>query len=186
MSNPIQGIQVIPPGLLGYFNIKRNGINPDTLVGQYSPSIEMRDWLFHAGAENWITSRNGGVTPTIGLGPGPAVLGFKGFVTPIIVPEGEWWYVHDFTVTTESTLVATDTVSFCVGYANPQNAPFTFCIQGDRQPLITGAATGRSGFSHAHNFFVPPGSSLGFLLVANDTASTVDYFGYLRFTPLPT
>jgi len=167
-------IQVIPPGLLGFLQLKSLGQNPDALLTDYRPTIEMRDWLFEANAENVF----GGLSVATGGDT-------SAFFSPLamVVPANEYWWVLNYTVTS-ALLVAGDTVHMldCI-FANPilgtQNV-FQLSQQTPRD--ITGI--NRFARVHTGGFFVPPGSELGFGYTVT-AAVTVAFTGFLRFLRLP-
>jgi len=178
-------IQVIAPGLLGFLQLKSRGENPGELSDTYGPSIEMRDWLFQARALDWTQERGGGSPPGIGIGPGPATLGFNAFSpADLQVPASEMWWVEEFTISSGG-LIATDTAMIAPAYQRPLTGTSNLYQLGPSSNAITGSATGKRVTVQARDFFLPPGSRLGILVLQNDTATSIVYSGYCRFTPLP-
>jgi hypothetical protein len=74
----------IPPGLLSYFGLKTTGRNPAGFADALAPVVEMRDWYLASGVTGFAALGTVGNT-TAQLVALPA---------PLIVPDGEWWYVH--------------------------------------------------------------------------------------------
>lgn len=85
MSAPSKPVQIIPPGLLGFLGVKNMGQLPDTLLGEYSPSIETGEWLM---AANRTTISNANA-----LGAGTFSTAELAGGNPITIPDREWWYV---------------------------------------------------------------------------------------------
>jgi|SRR5688572_15799656 len=88
-------IQIFPPGLLGFFQIKNDGRNPQALLDQLAPQLDMLEWYMWAAFERHTGS---GSLSTGQLGPriieSAAIAAGVGLKTP---PD-EWWYVHGFTI----------------------------------------------------------------------------------------
>lgn len=168
-------IQVIPPGLLGFFNIKRDGINPSQLLDQISPSLEMFRWYMQAGAEFLDTQ-------TVSIAGGTT--GFQEFTSGggIVVPESEWWWIENFTV--GAVLAAGDTAIFSLGWTINAGTPKTF--QEDVMGNI-GANSGPGVLTvrSARQFFLPPGAELGFFAHNVISGATIDFSGFARITRLP-
>lgn len=170
-------IQQIPPGLLGFLQLKNQGLGlgdlPDTLQGV----LELRDWLLHADARNSGRYERNIAASSSGIGafntPGP-----------LLVPDSEWWYVHNFTVLS-SNLAAGDSVqlggAWLVDRALP-NPSFYLVSLPQGGGLHTGV--NRAAIASGGGFFVPPGAELGFYHEIT-TAAAVNVSGYVRYTPLP-
>jgi hypothetical protein len=90
MTAPIGPVQVIPPGLMGYFNLKNHGQNPDVLQGFYQPVLESRDWLLAANLEQVQGYRELGTGTFVNFFSPPQPNG-----QPIVVPPNEFWFVWD-------------------------------------------------------------------------------------------
>jgi hypothetical protein len=150
-------LQVLPQGLLGFLNIKNNGLNPEWLRNSVQPVLDLQQWWFNTQASD--------------LGSGATVLvadngtGFNSFTTPqVAVPNGEFWFVTDCTIRT-GALAATDACSFSVGYILPPS-PFTTFQLGVRTSASGAAGVASQGIASARMFWLPPGAVLA---VANET-----------------
>lgn len=177
-------IQVIPPGLLSFFQLKSLGQNPDTIDSNLSPSLELRDWYMQARNVDWLNQVGAGSAPTRTLGDG--VTQFRAFSpNDIQVPSNEIWWIENFTVVAQLPN-ATDTAQFSCGYVRP--------IVGNQSPYVTGPVVGpmtgvagknRVLMAGSGGYWVPGGSSLGMVVMINETAGTILYAGYLRYVAIP-
>lgn len=174
-------IQVIPPGLLGLFQLKGHGENPRELATLVNPILEMRDWYFQAQALDWPQARNGGVVPTANIAAGG--VGFVAFSTPMTVPQDEIWYVHHLTIAV-GNLAATDVFT---GVATMRSVTGNDFFPGTYQggQGFGGGANPRRTFATASGFWAPPGATCGAYVLQADTATTIPIAGFLRFTPMP-
>lgn len=173
MSRPIQ---VIPPGLLGFLQLKNSGKSPVEFPEVLQPVIELRDWYFEARAEQTIA--------TVSVANGGS--NFATFATPAIVPAEEYWAVLDFSAICP-LLATTTVVSFVPAWRIVTGVSFSQFSVGVPQPLLAGTAAGRVGCAYMDRpFFVPPGAELGLRIMANEIAAgTVDYQAQFRFVRLP-
>jgi len=89
-------VQVIPPGLLGFLQLKGLGENPSALLQEYQPSIEVRDWLMAARYEVAIGNTSSGAN------------GFQGAGNLIVVPQNECWFVHFYGVRGQLAVAGND------------------------------------------------------------------------------
>lgn len=78
-------IQIIPEGLLGMFQIKNAGRNPQELIETIQPSLEMLDWYMSSYAE---------LQKGLQFGPNAAQVWMFG----IQIPATEFWFVHSISV----------------------------------------------------------------------------------------
>jgi len=158
-------LQVIPDGLLGFFDLKTFGRAPSELSEVVSPSLELRDWYFQSRAE-WYT--NGSISVTS-----------NGFYAAVTVPATEWWFVHH---------AATETVPFTTVH------DYQVCIAWyDRNPsqLFLGELSKGSSssaqlippMSRERNMWLPPGATLGFKF-AGDSVGPFSTLFSCRFTRL--
>lgn len=173
-------IQLIAPGLLGLFQLKQMGRNPDQFGEVVLPGFELSDWFLRAASLDYNAQVS---IPGIDLANG--VTGFQGFSpNSIIVPANEWWHCENYTIVT-SSLVAGDNSTMRPAYARP--------LVGTRQvhmidPANTGnlagsAADARVNVCSGEDFWVPPGSEIGIFVQVNATGATIGYTGFLRYTP---
>lgn len=174
-------IQLIPPGLLGFLQLKSQGKNPRDLTDYLQGTLDLTDWYREAGWAD-LAIVNGGVSSVSNAS------GATGFVTfstlPIIAAGGvEAWWVIDYSIITGGLTAAADVISFCPCYRpNPQGS---FLGIGQEQPLLAGSAAGnRSGEAHAHGFFLPTGGELGVRVKVQETAAPLTYNGRVRYVPL--
>lgn len=173
-GEPFNGpVQVSPEGLLGFLQLKNTGQNPHRLAWDYQMAIEARDWLFASRAQ---------ATAVASMNLAAGVTGFNVFTTnPIVVPNGEMWYVHSYSVL--ASLVNGETIYFRTAYALPNIAAFFGC--GDAIQL-SGAATARVAMvtMHPPGLFLPAGHQLGFYVSVNEGAANIEVSGTARYTRL--
>lgn len=172
-------IQLIPPGLLGLFQLKSSGRAPDDLQQSVQPSLEVLRWYMMARQVAWrepagtfFTSR------TVTTVDGPAVYSFN-TPAPIRVPANEAWYVRSYTVAVPR-LVVGDSVRFSAGWISPNSTQIAFTLADARSIVPTD-----NGLSSAHDFFLLPGSQLGVVVEAITSAAGIQFSGSLEYTPLP-
>ena len=179
-------IQIIPPGLLGFFQLKQEGRGiveiPDVLQG----SIDLFRWFLQArqeGASN-VTSA------TLALSGRDYFESF-GATSTLRVPEKEFWYVHEYRVgAAPGPGIGTARVNHlaCAMAQNPTNQsnPVSF---GDTVYNDPGAADMTANdlvVVFARDFFAPAGCELGFSYSQTCTAGgNVVYSGNCRLTRLP-
>lgn len=168
-------LQLIPPGLLGFLNLKSNGDNPHSLLAEYRPTLEMRDWMFQAKQED--INGTGLVLVTGNLGTRTA------FAVPLQVPQGEWWYVHS-AMASSAGLPAADLIAGAIGWVvgNPGN--FANHIVGPVE-TVAGAANKVELFRSDRGFFMPPGALLGIFISQATFAVNHTMFMWAQITRLP-
>jgi len=170
MSSQWGPIQVIPGGLLGLLNIKNRGKNPDTLDSNVVPTIDLTSWWFEARAEDIGTFTR---TPVTGNN------GFASWSTPVIVPNGQAWWVLEYTVRTTDMGVG-DSGQFGCGWQ--QIATQQRYAVGPLSDINSGVGI-CVGF--ARGFYVPAGAEL--LWWTNDVINATAYnpIGTARIVRLP-
>lgn len=172
-GDPKGPVQLIAPGLLGFFQLKDQG-NPSVISDELSGSIELRDWYLIGEAEGFQSAR------TVTLSPG--VAGFVSFAVPgpIVVPANEFWFVQNFTVRAFTPL-STDSAIIRPAMQWPAGTTnvLTFAQQAAR---ITGPGT--AAVSVAENFWAPAGATLGIQQQEVLSATTLNAQGALLFTRL--
>lgn len=183
MSAPSGPIQLIPPGFLGLLALKNMGRLPDFLQGNVQPTLEMGDWYLRSAIEPWDQTSN----VLVPAGAGGAFVPFG--TGPITVPEGEWWFVHDYSVTAEVT--NPDTAQDVALSWRYQGAGFNrFVVWADpyaRTALLApGAASSVRSAMYASGFWLPSGAELGVYtgVVTGATGVACTVRG-LRFTRCP-
>lgn len=83
-------INRIPQGFLDFFGLKSLGRNPEVLLDEVRPSLDMTEWYLRTNAEQM----RGFTTHTA-----PFIAFGDPFDGPIFtVPPGEWWFVHAATL----------------------------------------------------------------------------------------
>lgn len=177
MAPTARPIQVIPPGLMGFLQLKNQGTNPEDFPGVLQPVMELRDWYLQARSQNFL---NAAATTTFTTG-----IGTSGFTTGagnIIVPDQEWWFVHQYSLT--AGLVAGDTLNALLPVLITPRLGVQHRHQVGR--MQTGPQTGANALVAAlgEAFWAPPGSELGFTY-AGVAAVNISVAGYVRYTPLP-
>lgn len=170
-------IQVIPQGLLGLVDLKTS-LLPDVLKLDVQPQFDVLDFWLRAQA-NVDTATHSIALPTGLQGT------FVGFTTgPILVPENETWFVHEYSADCNLNAGAADLVSFwqlAMRYSQTApNARWAAMTPGLAQP---GSAAGETRLQTAFKFWAPPGSQLG-LYISNIVlaAGNVTFRGYFRIT----
>ena len=179
-------IQVIPPGLLGFFELKTSGRNPDQLLSGYQPALEMFDWLMEASAIDWnkVFGAGGVAGRTVAAGN----LGYNAYTSPsgIVVPATEAWWVISYTIVSSVVTLGTSSMQIVPAFSrqSPAVAFRDLYAVGAPSAVVVGGGVGRVCSAQATGFFVPPGSDLGFILLQNETATANDFSGFLRYVPL--
>lgn len=174
---PSGPIQVIPPGLLSMLQLKSPaGQNPQVLNLDLQPTIELLDWYLLANCENLQALP--GVTHVTADGPG-----FKLFTTnPIVVPNSEWWYVHYYTIGT-TQLAAGDSMGVLKPMCQfmPGGAANFVTLGTDTCPATPALGAASVG---ASDFWLGPGTTVGFFLGGIVSAAGITFGGNMTFTRL--
>lgn len=172
-------LQIIPAGLLGFLQLKNAGQNPTVVPESLQATMDLLTWYLSTEAQDLARA-----TASIATG----TVGFASFTTPpIVVPNGEWWYVHNFTIRT-TALAATDQVHMAPGMVpQPASATGVTLAMGEGQLVVVPAATvGAATCSNRAPFFAPPGAELVIdLRVCLLTAGPETFTGMVRYTALP-
>lgn len=168
-------VQLVPPGLLGFLNLKSSGDNPHSILAEYRPAIEMRDWLLQARQEDINFTNNVLVTGNLGtrlfLNNAP------------IVPQGEWWFVHNVAMFT-GLLPAGDIIGGAIDWVVGNPANYAVHIVGNQQ-TFTGAANRVALWRSDRGFFMPPGAQLGLYVTDAVFAVNGNPAGWAQITRLP-
>jgi len=172
-------IQIIPPGFLGFFNLKNEGKNPSEIPSLLTPTVELQKWYLNSSAQK-MSATNATRNLTNDL---------DGFAIPtanvITVPDGEWWYVHNLIGWAILPAAANEAVQFAMGWVEPNNF-LDFEVPQPPSPLLTSsAAVTRRYFSVASDFWAPPGAVFFWFLTTAETATNIPAFLNGRITPLP-
>lgn len=173
MSGPIQ---IIPPGLMGFLQLKNAGRNPTDLVESISPTFDMLRWYMEA---RFTSQTLPGTVTTVQSGT------FQTSIVPTVVPAEEQWYVIDACIR-GGLIVAGDQLDVSVAYRVGNTAPLTNHIftKGERKQA-DGAAAGVSVYASASDFFLPPGAVLGGYFGIVTVASTTGFDVNVRYVALP-
>lgn len=160
-------IQIIPPGLLGFLGLKSAGENPHSLLAEYRPTLEMRDWLLMARAEYLMVgfaagSIGGNLTGTVITDSVSSVPG------TFVVPVGEWWWFHDATFSLAPGAAATDVRGISLGMTVQIAAAVGYLALG--QSSFVG--TNQASHFNVRDFWAPPGASLAFTANVVNAAAT--------------
>ncbi len=150
-TNPIQ---LSPPGLLNWLQLKTGGINPDTLQREVMPTIDLQEWWMRAACK-----RDSGALVDIGGATYGAIVTFGPTVT---VPNTAWWYVRNLTVRLQGQGPGAVITRFGLGYAVPTAGGVS--PQGDfmLQDALYGSVTEPAiGILSVRGFWLPPGAALG-------------------------
>jgi len=169
-------IQVIPPGYLGFLQIKSEGRNPVEATDAIVPTFDMRTWYFQANMENTTGSRT---IPDLSL----SVANFG--ATALIVPEGEWWWIESYTVRSGGILAAGETIDWQLGYAM-FGAVNHYVMKGPRTTHAGNAAGTVMPWTACGEFFVPPGAQLIIMVNEWNVAAGGNLTeAFVRFVRLP-
>lgn len=176
MSGPLN---VIPPGFLGFLQLKNFGKNPAEVPELISPVFDMLRWYF-AGEARPMATTDASRAVTTDLD------GFIALTTATItVPDGEWWYVHSVYLYANLPAAVTEFFAGAPAWFNANT------FQGEvmaSQPIsiMQGVAgSTRRYFSVARDFFVPPGSQFGAYISTCETATSINVGLNGRITVLP-
>jgi hypothetical protein len=169
-------IQLIPPGLLGFLQIKNSGMNPSDLGSQVAPVLELRDWYFQARMLDAINLF--GAVGTVNV----AAAGLVQF--PVFtVPSQSWLYVDNFSIV--CALLAAEYVRACP-------VLITFPGVTGQQQLVLGpdvndviTARARQWAVGCGGFFCPPGSILGMKVFDIVTAGNIAFTPMIKAALLP-
>lgn len=180
MADRSAQIQVIPPGLLGFLNLKTLGANPFLLGDTYQPTIELRDWLLQADQRDFTQDV---ALASVAIGFGASLFNLYS-PNSIVVPSNEYWWVENYTIQTGNLGAATERCQFQCAMYTPITGTVNIYLMGDPSPDITGAATVRRNATRCGGFFAPSGAALGIAQYIQETAGNITYTGFVRFTRL--
>lgn len=167
-------IQLSPPGLLGLLQLKADGRSVPLLDDTCSPSLEMGDYWLRAASTLWTQAASIAIAAGISRVFSPFSTG------PITVPNGQWWYIHQYAVAL-STGAAGSATRLALAWS-PQVSfwtPFP-----SYQPYNLGAS--EEVVLAIGDVWLPPGSRLG--LYCDTVVGASGLAGTLRllnYTPCP-
>jgi len=169
-------IQLSPPGLLNLLQLKADGRSVVNLSDTCLPSLEMSDWWLRAAARDWdqtTTDAEGASVPQ----------GFLAYTSnPVTVPNGQWWFVHDYTVKFSFTAgqVGTNIRLAWSNIGSGASARYRVLPDGlESRGTLTGAI---NVAATAEKFWVPPGARIGFYCDSITGGLAASLIG-LRYTP---
>lgn len=174
-GNAFGPVQVIPPGLLGFLQLKNAGVNPEQLEKAIRVVWDAQEWYFESRMEVIRSALvNTAAGPLNGNQP----------LADLTVPQDEYWWVQNISVygSVGSPLGAGDVVRMLVTYVMPQFGNDPFAIE---QPLGQAFGQGDTPLISASGFFVPSGAVLGFYFVRYAQALGNQFRAICRFTRLP-
>lgn len=174
---PSGPLQIFPPGLLGFFQIKNDGRNPNVLLEALQPTLDLTEWYLWAAFERHTGT---GALSTGQLGPriieSAAVAAGVGLKSP---PD-EWWYVHGFTImcNAATAVTASDLV-----YIQPMmniggvggGAAHIWILPSNKLSSIAETSAAEDfayAVGTAKPFFMPPSSELMMWVVQADTTAS--------------
>lgn len=179
-------LQVIPPGLLGFFNLKSLGQNPSMLDDLVSPTIELREWYMQAQMIDYVNATGLTMTKTrTTISPvGFLTWDLVGGVVPGLVPDNEWWWVENYTIYAQVPAVAGEGCTWSCAYISPSGGAIQVYQTGLERGHSATAAQATRPSCFARQFWVPPGATLGLNLMANTSAGGITYQGAVRLARL--
>lgn len=172
-------IQVIPPGLIGFLNLKHAGEAPHSLLAEYRPIIDTTEWLYQADALDWVASVGSGAQAQRtfnAIGGGGAAFATAGG-TALQVPTNQMWWIHELTVVAATAAGEALTASLAW---HRNNVAGWYSLS---PPVTVGAS--QVFTVGARGFFLPPGAVPSLVVHQITTAGTILVSCPCRFTPLP-
>jgi len=160
-------INRVPVGLLSLLGIRAGGQNPAVLEDQVRPVIDLTALYLASFIERNVDSNN---VTVVGA-----------FASNLIVPQGEAWYVHRYTIITSAALGAGQAFQIAPAYA--------FSFAGATRMLQLGPASnlgavGDSVSAGALGFIAPPGAALGGIVHRIAAGPIVGVLWNVEFTRL--
>lgn len=177
-------MQVIPPGLMGFLQLKQTGRLPGDLSGTVEPIIELRDWYFQARMID-VFSQFPTFPSTVTITTGS--IGYKPFTVPYTwqVPASEIWYVDTYTVAI-GPVASGDSVSFACAWKNgPSGTAFESTYDIGNEVNNVADATARFPAAFARNFWLPPGAFPTVRVRQITTVAGFAFYGQMRYVRLP-
>lgn len=172
-------IQQIPQGLLGLLQLKNLGRNPVSLDDNVQPTFDMMPlWLLTSAEQDTLTHQR-----DIATGAGQ-VLGFA--TNPIVVPEGEVWWVHRYSLEVVLAAVAGDVANDVIpALLLNTTGTLVFQLLNDRGVSGTSVLANASQVgTSCGGFYAPPGSQLGFHYGSAVSATVVSVYGLAWVTKM--
>ena len=176
MAGPIQ---LIPPGLLGMFQLK-TGRNPRDLIESVQPTLEMRDWYFLVNQRPFNGSLPSSLNVTTGMTGFQILAGAGG---QIVVPEREVWWVRSFGIFA-GVAVGGDSIQMKPAYATSRSGTLGSPPQFALTDVTAVATQNNSCAIAAHNFWLQSRSVLGVWVDDIVSAGGIIVSGYCEYTAL--
>lgn len=180
MAKPDLGpIQTIPAGLLGLLELKTLGRLPDALSATVTPTVDMLEfWLRQRSFTNGSTVH--GITQT--TAPGSPLLFSP---TPIVVPENQWWYFHEYSVIAVFTAAAGQQVdNYAPMIMYNRTGTINYATLAPGVSAVSSATQAVAQIVTARDFWANPGSGLGLFFGQIVSAAGVSFTGRYRATAL--
>lgn len=180
MSLPSGPIQSLPNGLLGLLQLKNMGNLPDVLLGNVQPIIDMVPF--------WLRGQT--ITDPVvhGLGLPTGTTGLQSFSpNPILVPEGQMWWVRRYTVQAVVPVGATERIDNLTPTLTVQRVGVVLWQALTERPVsvLGNAASTVAAAVGCGDFWASPGSEIGFYVGDVTTGSNVVVNGQVWYTPVP-
>lgn len=173
MSGPVQ---LIPPGFLGFMQLKNSGRLPSELVDQINPTFSMLDWYMQANAETVSASTSGITTGGTGDVQFPT----------LVAPDDQYWWVIAAELHMAASAGVGDRSSFGFVIVDTQNQRFAPDWQQPWDGSIAAtAATPVAPIAFASRFFVPSGCGVRMFLSSLLTAANQTATLSMRIVRLP-
>lgn len=150
-------INRIPQGLLSFFGLKSLGKNPEVLLDELRGVIDLKEWYLRTNAEQIRFTQQivaGGLHPV----SDPHIA-----TGELVVPAGEWWYIHAATLVLfgQTGVVWAKPGIMTVRNAQP-NQYFESLVDSLVSDFTTATAQDRSATFHARpRVWLPPLTSIG-------------------------
>lgn len=164
-------IQTQPAGLLGFLQLKNLGKNPAVLPDSLSCVLEMREWFFETNAvEETVASLN------------LITNGAAGNRNLFTVPQGEIWAIIDAVLTVNTAAGQTMAVQMQYRLANGRAFPMGGVLNqaaATSPGRLWGLGQGTDGASFERIRFVPPGGTVGVLVLPATVFNAADLAGFM-------
>lgn len=180
-------IQVVPQGLLGLLQIKSQGSNPNRLLSEVMPTIDLAEWWRQARIEEVFSLFPGGTLPARLRNTPAPFISFQIGGVDCAVPAGQWWYIDQLSVQLVLPLAA-DNARF-QGAVNTSvlTVPNVWYGITDIVSDVVSARVNRCiQASLSRPFWAPPGTVFGLSVFDAVTAGNLTFSMNLRAVRLPT
>lgn len=143
-------IQTPIPGLLSLLGLKVDGRGVPNLADTCIPSVEMLEFWLRGTAVVDTTAYTVGIAASV-------LRNYSNFSTPnpLAVPNGEWWYIHDYSVMVDAGVGTANAVRLATAFVGA-----TVRVTGQGNETVNLAAN-QAALLTAHDFWLPPGTLIG-------------------------